>query len=555
MADGPIKDIEEAREKLDKFADMFELLADSMEEYLYMADFLAGYSRWSKSAVEYFGLDGEYITDTHENWTSRIHPDDLKAYNDDFAEIFAGKKDSHYCEYRARNAKGQYVWVRCSGKVKRDNEGNIVFFIGTMDNLSNSARYDGLTGLYSNSEFNARMIRSIKNNEKGIVLVLDIDDFKQINEIYGYSIGDEIIAKAAFKIRCIAGGMTFRMGGDKFSIILPDATEDRIRVLFTEINEATRRITYDNEAVPITLSGGAVAFPDYASTPGELISNSEFCLRAAKASLKHKLKFYSSEEHEKSMFTYRARQAIKESIENGCEGFYLVYQPFINAENGTLYGAESLLRFSSPDIKIFPDTFIPILEETGQIREVGEWALRTALKQALEWRKTVPDFLMSVNVSYIQMETPGFEKKVLEIVDELKVPSDAFMLELTESCNVEEPDRLSEEFARLAEAGIKTALDDFGTGYASISMLGQLKPPVIKIDHTFVSRIDENKLKQDILEYIIRLADATDIMVVVEGIENQGILDVVKQYNPAVFQGYYYDKPLIGVDFAQKYIR
>lgn len=547
--------INKSKEILDKYAVVFELLSDSMEEYLYMSDFQNDYSRWSKSAVDYFGLPGEYVENTLASWSSRIHPDDMQKYMDDFAEIVSGRKDTHYCEYRARNAMGDYVWVRCSGKVTRDEEGNPEFFIGTMANLANSGKYDGLTGLLSSGEFSARVAHSIHAGERGTALLLDADEFKQVNEIYGYSVGDVMLARVALDMKKSTSGKVFRMGGDKFAIVLMDADEDEIKKLFEDINAAGKNIIYEGENIPVSFSGGAVEFPKYGATAGEIIANAEFSLRFAKASLKNKLKFYSNEEHEKSIFTYRARQAIKESINNDFEGFYLVYQPFVSAKTGNLYGAEALLRFSTPGLKVFPDTFIPILEETGWIREVGEWTLRTALKQVLEWRKIVPDFLMSVNVSYIQMETPGFEKRVLEIVKELNAPADCFMLELTESCNVEEPDRLSEEFARLAEAGIKTALDDFGTGYASISMLGQLNPPVIKIDHTFVSRIDENKLKQDILEYIIRLADATNIMVVVEGIENQTILDVVKQYNPSVFQGYFYDRPLVTDEFAERYIK
>ena len=179
--------------------------------------------------------------------------------------------------------------------------------------------------------------------------------------------------------------------------------------------------------------------------------------------------------------------------------------------------------------------------------------MNAALAQAALWRKENPDFVISVNVSYIQMLQPGFREMVTRILEESQTSAQSLILELTESCKVSDPNRLQDDFEYFKNLGIKMALDDFGTEYSSIALLRKLKPQLIKIDHTFVRSIQDDEMDQAILEYIMNLSKQTKIQVCVEGVENAEILAVVQSYQPELLQGYYYSKPCPAAEFYEKY--
>ena len=248
------------------------------------------------------------------------------------------------------------------------------------------------------------------------------------------------------------------------------------------------------------------------------------------------------------------QEALREAVANNFNGFSLVYQPLVKGWNQKVYGAETLMRFTLPDgTTVSPMNFIPILEEDGSIRKVGKWLLEAALKQASAWQKIYPDFVISINISYLQMLQSGFREMVMKTVKNQNTPPKLLILELTESCKVSDPNRLCEDFQYFKDAGINMALDDFGTEYSSIALLRKLKPQWIKIDHTFVRSINDDEMDQAILEYIMNLSKQTNIKVCVEGVETSEILSVVQSYHPELLQGYYFSKPCPAEEFSRKY--
>jgi len=287
----------------------------------------------------------------------------------------------------------------------------------------------------------------------------------------------------------------------------------------------------EGDPVRLTASCGIARFPEDSDKAGELRTYAEYALEFAKSNRRGSMASYSPTLHQHAILIYKLRDALRHSIDNGFEGFWLAYQPLIREEDGSVFGAEALLRFKMPDGQfVSPAEFIPILENDGMISEVGEWVLRTALQQVKAWRKFIPDFCVSVNVSYVQMSTPKFRQVVLDTLEQTGIGPDGVILELTESCRHSAPDRLQEEFKFFAEHDIRMALDDFGTGYASIDILRTLTPPWIKIDHTFVSSITESEMDEAILEYILQLCRHAQINVCVEGIENQEVLHIVRRF-------------------------
>lgn len=537
---------------------VFELLSDASEKmFIYVANLTSDYSRWSKSAVDYFGLPSEYIENTAAVWSEYIHPDDRHIFLEDMGRIMEGTSNRHRCEYRARTAHGDYIWVRCEGVVERDENGNPNLFAGTLVNLGSSSKFDPLTGLLSPYEFVQRMQAILDNKQSGVLLLFGIDDFKRVNDAHGFAFGDVLMRDLYQSAVSLPGCMFFRMDGDKCACIMPDGNENHAEWVFSHMTHIAANLApCDGIRRNITLSCGAVTFPEHGNSAEELRAEAEHALDQAKSERRGSIAFFSEELHQKTLQLFQLKQVIKNSIDADYDGFSLRFQPQIDAASGKLFGAEALLRFTNANIPaIGPVDFVPVLENEGMMHEVGTWILRNALRQAAAWRKVIPSFRMSINVSYMQISRADFRKTVLDELNASGLPPEAIILELTESSKITEPDQLKENFEFFAQQGIMTALDDFGTGYATIAMLRELQPPLIKIDHTSVAHITENALDQAIIEYILQLCKHAGIKVCVEGVENKRILRAVTPFEPDILQGYFFASPLSPAEFEARYIR
>lgn len=536
---------------------VFDLLCNASEKlYLFLADLKRGCSRWSPAAVSYFGLPGEYIENTVQVWASYVHPDDRRILLEDIRKVLTGKSKRLDCEYRARNASGEYVWVNCKGTAESNPDGSPGLFVGMMTDLGGVSVFDPVSGLLSASEFQRTLHKELSLGRRGVLLLFGIDDFKRINDMYGFVFGDRLLCALGQQMQKLQGCTFYRMDGDKFACVASGDNGKEAAKIFSRVRDIAHALPLaDRTAFGVSISCGAVLYPTCGEKVEALRAKAEYALEQAKRNGHDSMADYSEDLHRKSMNLFRLQEAIYRSINNDFEGFSLHYQPLICESDGTVFGAEALLRFSAPDLpQVTPADFIPVLEDSGSINEVGAWIIQTALRQAAEWRKLLPDFTISVNVSYLQMRRPGFRDMVLRELERSGVPADGLILELTESCRATAYDQLQADFQFFAEHQIKLALDDFGTGYASIAMLRELTPPWIKIDHTFVASIKDSSLDQAIIEYILQLCGQAGIQVCVEGIETSDIRRTVCRYHPELLQGYYFSKPMPASEFETCYI-
>lgn len=535
---------------------IFDALSQTSDNmYIYIADLERDFSRWSKPSVDYFNLSGEFIENTAKEWVQHIHPADQHIFLEDIGRIFEGKSNRHNCEYRALNKYGKYVWVRCQGIVERNADGSLGLFVGTMMNLGVNAKFDQPTGLYTFHELKKQLPAFISHGMEGAVLLFDVDRLQRINDILGYLVGDEVLQRLGQKCQSLEGVISYRGPGGKFYCITTEKSEHALDRIYQEMQKFSVEVPREmNLEIQLTISCGVAFFPQDAEDFETLHANVEYALEQAKKVGRGSIAQFSGQMHRKTVEKFRLQEVLRESVANNCRGFALVYQPLVNGETQEVYGAETLMRFYLPDgTLVSPMEFIPILEEDGTIRQVGEWLLNEALSQAALWRMENPDFVISVNVSYIQILQEGFREMVTRIVEKSGTPEKQLILELTESCKVSDPNGLRDDFEYFKNMGINMALDDFGTEYSSIALLRKLKPQWIKIDHTFVSSIQDDEMDQAILEYIMNLSKQTRIKVCVEGVENEEILSVVQTYKPELLQGYYYSRPCSAEEFSKKY--
>lgn len=533
---------------------LFEAFATASENVLiFVCDVAVDISRWSKAAVEYFGLGSEYIENAADVWAKHVHPDDLEAYTDDITSVFAGTKKNHDCQYRARNAKGEYVWVECKGSMIRDAEGNPIIFAGMMSRIDGQNKYDSLTGLLTTHELHHFDFSS----QTGTALLIGIDGFRKVISNYGYNAGDEILIEISKKIKslCPPEWKLFRFSGDEFLVVAFGANEQDIINFYEKVRQKTDIIELEDERkVGISASAGGVLFPQDANSRETLINNLEHSLEFAKNNQKGTLVFFSEEIAKKHERGLALREDLKQCIKKDFKGFELFFQPFVNRDSNKIVGCECLLRWKGEKIQdSYPMEFIKVLEDYGGIREVGFWVMEQAIKQQVAWRDAYGELWVSFNVSYQQFMDETFEDKLIACAEKYGVNPSYMIIELTESCQVDNPTELAAMFNRLRNMGFKIALDDFGTAYASLEMLKCLHVDYIKVEHSFVRELSEpgHDIDYVIIDNLLEMCKHLGYHSIVEGVENNKVADIVGKMDATLLQGYYYSRPVCQNEFEK----
>lgn len=534
--------------------ELFEAFASASDNvYIYVCDMKTDISRWSKAAVDYFGLEGEYIKDAANMWAEHVHPDDLNVYMEDIDGVFSGKKKYHDCQYRARNASGGYVWVECKGSVIRDAERNPIIFAGLMTRIDGQSKYDSLTGLLTTQEMHNFDFTS----QSGAALLIGMDGFRKIVSNYGYNIGDELLIKFSREISslCNPGWKALRFSGDEFLVIAFASNQQEVTDFYEKISCETDIMKLeDGRKVGISISAGGVFFPQNADNREVLINKLEHSLEYAKNNQRGSLVFFSDEIAEKHERGLVLREDLKQCIKNDFKGFELFFQPFINPDTGKIAGCESLLRWKGERIKdSYPMEFIKVLEDYGDIHEVGFWVMEQAIRQQAAWRDIYGELRISFNVSYQQFLDDTFEERAISCVKKYEVNPEYIIIELTESCQVADPKELAAMFSRLREHGFKIALDDFGTAYASMEMLKWLPVDYIKVEHSFIRELAQPGHDVDyvIVDSLLEMCRRLGYHSIIEGVENSKVADIVGELNATLLQGYHYSRPVCRKDFEK----
>lgn len=539
---------------------LLNLLSETTDDYLYMWDIRNGTFYISDNAYDDLDISRLIEQDVVSVWSKIMVREDLELWLSDMQMIQEGSKDYHDMEYRVYNKSGRVIWVSCRGTVKKDRQDRPLFMIGRISNIGKQNKFDNVTGLMNRNQFEQDMnilVRQ-KDTANGVVVVLDIDNFKNINEKYGYGFGDRALNLLSNLISAMLpqGCQLYRLDGDEFVFLIKDGTKEAVWGIYENIQMFIgSHFAVEGRQILISLSAGACFFPDDGNTYQKLFRNAENAVEIAKMNGKNQLVFFSEEMYKQKLRNMELQESLHACVKDGFSQFELFYQPQVDAVTGVVTGAEALLRWHSPEHgEVFPSEFIPLLEESRLITQVGAWILEESVSQFRIWRRQVPDFAMSVNVSYIQLK----ENALLEYLkmrqwDDL--PAGQLVLELTESCWVPNLQFLNQEFEELRAMGYGIAIDDFGTGYSSLSHLKELPANVLKVDRSFVTGIHKGSYEYIFLEYIIKLAHSIGLKVCVEGVETEEEFDIVKQTLPDYIQGYLFGRPVSASGFEKLYLK
>lgn len=540
---------------LDHIEIFFELLSQSTEDYIFFGDINRNKFKISSAIFDEFNLSKEIESDLVNCWSKIVYPDDVQIWKDDIQELLHGKKGEHNLEYRLINKYKEIVWISCRGKVYVSDDPKTIFLVGRIKNIGEKNKFDSITGTWNREQFEHRMNYLIKEKiyKNGAMFIMDIDNFKNINEKYGHSYGDKVLRAIATEVLeyLPKDVRLYRLDGDEFAFFYPMCTKETIEKIYEKIQMYTNtQHEIESNKYYCTVTAGVAMYPEDGDNYLDLFKHADIALDIAKISGKNRIKFFSQELYENKLKVISMQQKLRECVENNFNDFELFFQPQVNAVTKEVIGAEVLLRWHSSTYgEVSPVEFIPILEQSNLIIPVGKWIIKEAVKQCKEWHKINPDFKISVNVSYIQLKEDFFRDFIVECLVEYQLRPEFLILELTENCWIPDINLLNDKFISLKGIGVYIAIDDFGTGYSSLNYLKELSVNIIKIERSFVKNITYNSYEYTFLEYIIKLAHIINLKVCVEGIESYEEYDIVKSLGVDIIQGFLFGRPVSASEF------
>ena len=411
--------------------------------------------------------------------------------------------------------------------------------------LLDTAYIDILTGLYNRNKFLddiAELTAQAQfNGTKLGLLLIDIDNMKIINDYNGHTAGDEVLKKSAEILKRFSKNIikAYRFGGDEFLLAIKNCSSmDSITNVCDTVFES-----FNSEQIKI--SGGIAVYPDDSEEPEDLLRFTDIAMRHSKKDGKNRITNFKLEMQR--VFIQKLNMQAKMSAALINNDFYLVYQPQFDIKTGDLRGFEALMRWYDKELgDIGPAIFIPLAEETGMILEIGDWVLNTAFCTLKNWQQKYSfKGIMSINISPMQLKQPNFIENIRNLLIKYNLNPDAVEIEITEGIMIENMNEAIEKLNSLKNIGLRISLDDFGTGYSSLSYLQVLPLNTLKIDKSFITGITEkNGIQANITNSIITMVTKMGLQTIAEGVEKNEQLQILKEFNCHIVQGFLRGKPM-----------
>ena len=549
-----------SREELSHSEEKYRVLVENSKDLIYRLDTKGKFVSVNKAFEKTTGLKKDEIIGY--DMSILIKDSDIYNKSKEMLEQVIKTGEHKYSNFEYLKLTGEKIIYDVSLMSIRNMNNQIVGITGTNhditeilkneEKIKQLAYYDTLTGLPNRILFCEGVSLAI-NQAKGegellAVMYLDLDNFKRINDTKGHHVGDMVLNKVSETLKNIISepNIVTRMGGDEFTVLLKNLTS------LKEVNDIAARILSAIEQ-PCIINGskynlstciGISLYPEDGLSVEELLKNSDIAMYKAKATGKNNFQFFNSRMMDEILDRVELELHLRNALSNN--EMYIEFQPQIDGLNGTIRGAEALMRWKNPKYGVIsPVKFIPILEENTQIVKFGDWILRQSclINKEIQ-KKGLKVITIAVNISSVQLKRKNFVNRVLEILNETGLEPKYLELEITESVLIEGFDEVLGNLVKLKEFGIKISLDDFGTGFSSLNYLRQLPIDTLKIDRSFLSEMSETSNDRAIIATIISLAHKLDMKVVAEGVETQAHNEYLINNHCDYLQGFYHSKPL-----------
>ncbi|MGW2639026.1 putative bifunctional diguanylate cyclase/phosphodiesterase [Streptomyces sp. NPDC001348] len=498
-------------------------------------------------------------------WT---HPEDAPHVWRLYEELVLGEREHYHVEKPFYRPDGTVLWTNLTVSLLRDPDGNPQYQLALMEDtterrllnlrLRYEATHDALTGLPNRTLFFERLEKALNAGEgqRFGLCYLDLDGFKTVNDSLGHAAGDRLLVEVADRLQSCAtapGEMVARLGGDEFVALTtgPD-TERGVDELAERIMHAlVSPVSIDGRDLLVRGSIGIVEGPAGERTPAEVLRSADITMYRAKSAGGNRSELADPEADARAITRHGLTTALPTALDRG--EFFIEYQPLVHLGDGSVRGAEALVRWLHPQHGVLgPDRFIPLAEHTGLIVPLGRWVLEESVRQARDWRErhgdrtTAGPLRINVNLSPCQLTHPGLVQDTVDILEQVGIAPDALCLEVTESALIGADDDLLKPLRRLHEMGVDIALDDFGTGYSNLANLRRLPVSILKLDRSFtqgMQRFPADPVDLKIVEGIVSLAHSLDLAVTVEGVETGAQAEQLRILGCDTAQGWYYARP------------
>ena len=549
-----------------------ERILNSLEEVVWSATLdLSQFIFLNPAVKKIFGCSANELIAAPHLWFDMVHPEDKALLKQAFQLLKT--QSSISLEYRIFNTTGNMRWLKIRAQIdggytegQADRVDGIIIDISDQKYVENQliyeANHDNLTGLANRNSFIFQvnqLLNSFKKcpRENFAVLFIDLNRFKSINDSLGHHIGDQLLQQVAKRLQQSLRpfDLIARLGGDEFTVLLKNLSnpEDSITILeriHSQLNEA---FEIEDQILFTSASIGLVIASSNYSSAEELLRDADIAMYQAKKRGKSCSQLFKHSMHIETVRHLELERDLRLALNR--QEITLQYQPIVDLQTQRMIGFEALARWKHPQKGyIAPGVFIPIAEESSLIVSLGEQVLWQACSQLKQWKTRFPEvstYTMSVNLSGRQLQSPGFIDTLDEILNVNEIPGHQLILEITESLLIDNHKSLLTLFNSLSERGIKLSLDDFGIGYSSLSYLHCFPLNELKIDRSFISRIENDIQSHAIVKTIIGLAYILNMSVVAEGLETLEQLEHLKTLNCNKAQGYLFSKPLTKLEIDE----
>jgi len=559
-----VTDLVAANESATQARDMLDEIQEVASFGWWVLDIPSQTAVWSKQLFYLLGYEPGVDKAESEKFLARIHPEDREKAIAALEKPFEDH-GPYASQFRLLLPDGKIRHVSEHGRVIFDEQGNGLRYLGTtldmtdfiqsQEHIKFLAHHDALTRLPNRVLFLERLehalVRAKRHGSELIILFLDLDRFKVINDTLGHQFGDLLLKEASTRLlNCIREEDTIaRLGGDEFAILIENPMNiSDISILANKLLETISLPFYIQEReMHISTSIGISCFPHDGERPDLLLSNADVAMYKAKDTGRNNYAFYSSELSERAIDRLKIENALRRALDRN--EFCIFYQPQMNIHNGKIEGMEALIRWESPEFGlVMPTEFIFLLEEIGLISAVGEWVIQTTCQQLKAWHDTGHSELsMSINLSSRQFNNSSVVDIVQQAISVNQLDPGLIDLEITESLLMRNVQAVDDTLDSLSRLGVNVAIDDFGTGYSSLSYLKRFPINILKIDRTFIKDImfdDSYSDEMEIVKAIIAMGKTLNMKTIAEGVENEEQKAFLTENGCDMIQGYWLSKPL-----------
>lgn len=535
-------------EKSQIFQEMISRISKlSQDSYLMVTDMQHNLTFVPESTAEFLGIPSGWCEDGYKIVLEKsVHPYDCPEYTEEMKKRLRGINLENDLYIRMGKDK-KYVMTQIITDMILE-QGKNRYFIVLLRNQNVIPEIDPLTDLYGQVKFEKDIVDYIQQGRKVAVLEIEIDHMNDINILYGTNYSDRIQKVLAYRFIYMmdADKAVYRMGNSNYAFILRDASREEAAAFLEKIRARLEEsVVLENNHFDLKIYASGIILDHYEGEISTVQSKLEYVLGKMRTRRDHKLMFFNDLVQINGDVDLDLMKVIHQSVLNQCDGFYVEYQPVVHAQTGEIVGAEALVRWKKEPYGIVPPgMFIDWLESNPCMYDLGNFVLKQALTDAVEFRKSNPDFFINVNMSAKQLERKTFCGVVMALLKETGFPAGQLCLELTERCRSMPVSVMEEKLLYLKQHGVRLAMDDYGTGSASSSILLQTPMDEIKIDMSFIRGITDNQTKQALVHSMVDFANKADLKSCLEGVEDEKLQNYLRSFGATWFQGYYYSRPV-----------